>query len=136
MMQDIDKKLYEKIKVVEEWKKSSDTVSCDAVIALLKSCMTTENHEGLKLDVETDWLDWHGGKTEALSWDKEEQYSISEFIALLEEAKKRWGDKKIFFHDLNNNCIGGFSTVYLKHGLGKIEGYEDEYDEDEICIYG
>ena len=89
----------------------------------------------LKVIEDANWLDWHGGTTEALSLDIERQYTISEFIILLEEAKKKWGDKTILIHDMNNGGLCGFNTVYLKHGLGKMEGYDNEYDEDEICIY-
>ena len=39
------------------------------------------------------WVDFPEGETEALYLDVDRQYTISEFIALLEEAKKKWGDK-------------------------------------------
>ena len=74
------------------------------------------------------WIDFDGAQTEALTLDIIRQYTISEFITLLEEAKRKWGDKTIFIHDMNNNCIGGFSTVYLHK---KFDG-----ENDAICIYG
>lgn len=91
--------------------------------------------DSLKIVIDNNWLDSRNNKTEALSLDIDRQYTISEFIVLLEEAKKKWGDKTILIHDMNNNGIGGFSTIYLDHGLGYIEEY-DEYDDDKICIYG
>ena len=62
------------------------------------------------------------------------KYSTEE---LLEEAKKKWGDKKILIHDFNNDCIGGFSHVYLHHGFDYREEYGEEYyEDDKICIVG
>lgn len=87
--------------------------------------------------IEEPWEDLRGNETIALSLDKEEQYTISEFIELLEEAKKKFGDKTILFHEMNTNIIGGFSHVYLNHGFDEREKYgEDCYAEDTICIYG
>lgn len=83
------------------------------------------------------WKDFGGEETEALYLDVDRQYTISEFIALLEEAKKKWGDKEILIHDFNNDAIGGFSHVYLHHGFDLREEYsEDYYQDDQICIFG
>lgn len=83
------------------------------------------------------WTDFRGNKTVALALDKETQYTISEFIELLEEAKKIFGDKVILIHDMNNDIISGFSRVYLNHGFDEREKYGEEYYEDDtICIYG
>ena len=79
------------------------------------------------------WKDFGGEDTEALYLDVDRQYTISEFIALLEEAKKKWGDKEILIHDFNNDAIGGFSHVYLHHGFDYGEEY---YEDDSICIFG
>ncbi len=74
------------------------------------------------------WEDFGGGKTEALCIDVDRLYTVSEFISLLEEAKRRWGDKPVTIHDMNSDTVGGFSIVYLKHGF--------DCQDDEICIYG
>lgn len=87
--------------------------------------------------IEEPWTDSRGNNTMALSWDKDEQYSISEFIELLEVAKSKFGDKKILFHDMNDDIVSGFSHVYLNHGYDEREKYgEDYYEDDTICIYG
>ena len=81
--------------------------------------------------------DIDGSKTEGLYLDVDRLYTVSEFITLLEEAKKKWGDKQVVIHDFNNNIIGGFSTVYLHHGFDLREEYgEDYYQDDQICIFG
>lgn len=91
----------------------------------------------LKIIEDKNWKDFGGGKTEALSLDIDELYSISEFIILLEEAKKRWGDKKVVIHGITDDTIGGFSTIYLNKGYDYREEYgEDYYQDDKICIYG
>ena len=83
------------------------------------------------------WVDFPEGETEALYLDVDRQYTISEFIALLEEAKKKWGDKEILIHDFNNDVIGGFSHVYLHDGFDYREEYGEEYyEDDKICIFG
>lgn len=83
------------------------------------------------------WKDLGGEDTEALYLDVDRLYTVSEFIALLEEAKNKWGDKEVVIHDFNNNCIGGFSHVYLHHGFDLREEYgEDYYEDDKICIFG
>ena len=71
---------------------------------------------------EQDWVDFYGNNTKALYLEKEGQYTISEFIELLQAAKERFGDKTILIHDMNDDIIGGFSHVYL--------------NKDNICIYG
>ena len=71
---------------------------------------------------EQDWVDFYGNNTKALYLEKEGQYTISEFIELLQAAKERFGDKIILIHDMNDGIIGGFSHIYL--------------NEDNICIYG
>ena len=71
---------------------------------------------------EQDWVDFYGNNTKALYLETEGQYTISEFIELLQAAKERFGDKTILIPDRNDDIIGGFSHVYL--------------NEDNICIYG
>lgn len=71
---------------------------------------------------EQDWVDFYGNNTKALYLEKEGQYTISEFIELLQAAKERFGDKTILIHDMNDDIIFGFSYIYL--------------NEDNICIYG
>ena len=44
---------------------------------------------------EQDWVDFYGNNTKALYLEKEGQYTISEFIELLQAAKERFGDKTI-----------------------------------------
>ena len=58
------------------------------------------------------WKDVDGTDTEALQLEVDGQYTISQFIELLEAAKEKWGDKKIYTHDSNSNIIGGFVEVY------------------------
>ena len=70
---------------------------------------------------EQDGGDFYGNNTKALYLEKEGQYTISEFIELLQVAKERFGDKRILIHDMNSDTIGGFSHVYL--------------NKDDICIY-
>ena len=74
--------------------------------------------------------------TEALYLNTDNLYTVSEFITLLEEAKKRWGDKQVVIQG-SDNIIGGFSHVYLHHGYDKREEYGDEdyYQDDQICIF-
>lgn len=87
--------------------------------------------------VTVPWEDMDKNKTEAMYIDVDRLYTVSEFITLLEEAKKKWGDKQILIHDFNSNVIGGFSTVYLHHGFDHREEYgEDYYMDDTICIFG
>ena len=87
--------------------------------------------------IEETWNDFNGSETVALSLEKDEQYTISEFIELLESAQEKFGDKKILIHDMNSNTIGGFSHVYLHRGFDEREKYgEDYYEDDSICIYG
>ena len=71
---------------------------------------------------EQDWVDFYGNNTKDLYLEKEGQYTISEFIELLQAAKEKFGDKTILIHDMNTNIIYGFSHVYL--------------NKDNICIYG
>ena len=71
---------------------------------------------------EQDWVDFYGNNTKALYLEKEGQYTISEFIELLQAAKERFGDKTISIHDMNADVICGFSHIYL--------------NEDNLCIYG
>lgn len=71
---------------------------------------------------EQDWVDFYGNNTKALYLEKEGQYTISEFIELLQAVKERFGDKTILIHDMNSDTIGGFSHIYL--------------NKDNICIYG
>ena len=86
--------------------------------------------------VEKDWKDYRDKDTVALSLDKEGQYTVSEFIELLQQAKNKFGDKKILIHDTQDGLIGGFSHVYLNHGFDLREIYGDDcYEEDTICIY-
>lgn len=86
--------------------------------------------------IEESWKDFRGNETIALSLNKNGQYTISEFIELLKEAKKKFGDKTIFIHDLNTDTIGGFSHVYLNYGFEESEKHGEEYYEDDsICIY-
>ena len=87
--------------------------------------------------IEETWNDFNGSETVALSLEKDGQYTISEFIELLESAQEKFGDKKILIHDMNSDIIGGFSHVYLHHGFDEREKYgEDYYEDDNICIYG
>ncbi len=38
---------------------------------------------------------------------------------------------------MNNDVIGGFSTVYLYHGFDERDTLgKDYYQDDMICIYG
>ena len=71
---------------------------------------------------EQDWVDFYGNNTKALYLETEGQYTISEFIELLQAAKERFGDKTTLIHDMNDDIICGFSHAYL--------------NEDNICIYG
>lgn len=110
--------------------------SCGAPIDIDKTEYLEKKRVCPKI-INTSWEDFGGGKTEALSIDVDRLYTVSEFIALLEEAKQRWGDKEVVFHDMNANVIGGFSIVYLHHGFDDREEYgEDYYMDDQICIYG
>lgn len=87
--------------------------------------------------IEEPWEDFDGRVTVSLSLDKEGVYTISEFIKLLEEAKRRFGDKEVLIHHMNENIIGGFSHIYLHHGFDERETYgEDYYQDNTICIYG
>lgn len=70
---------------------------------------------------EQDWVDFYGNNTKALYLEKEEQYTISEFIELLQAAKERFGDKRILIHDMNSDTIGGFSHIYLNLYLRIVE---------------
>lgn len=86
--------------------------------------------------IEEPWIDFDGKETVSLYLEKEGQYTISEFIELLKEAEKKFGDKTILVHDVNSEIIGGFSHVYLHHGFDEREKYgEDYFQDDTICIY-
>ena len=41
--------------------------------------------------IEETWDDFDGSKTVALSLEKDEQYTISEFIELLKSAQEKFG---------------------------------------------
>lgn len=43
--------------------------------------------------IEEPWVDFRDNETIALSLDKDGLYTVSEFIELLEEVKKRFVDK-------------------------------------------
>lgn len=58
--------------------------------------------------IEEVWEDFCGNETIALSLNKEGLYTVSEFIELLTEAKKKFGNKEMCIHDMNSNIIGGF----------------------------
>lgn len=77
--------------------------------------------------IETDWKDFLNNDTKALYLDKEGQYTISEFIELLQAAKEKFGDKEILIHDMNGDCLYGFSKIYLYKG--------DNEKSSSICIY-
>ena len=42
-------------------------------------------------------------------------------------AKKKFGDKEILIHDMNDGCLYGFSHIYLNKG--------DNEEDSAICIY-
>ena len=87
--------------------------------------------------VEEPWIDFDNSETIALSLDKEEQYTISEFIEFLKVAQEKFGDKKILLHEMNTDTISGFSRVYLRRGFDERETLgQDFYEDDVICIYG
>ena len=87
--------------------------------------------------VEEPWVDFSGEETIALSLDKDEQYTVSEFIELLKVAQEKFGNKKILIHEMNSNMIGGFSHVYLHHESNEEERHEEGCRvDDSICIYG
>lgn len=77
--------------------------------------------------VETDWKDILNNNTKALYLEKEGQYTISEFIEVLQAAKEKFGDKEILIHDMNSDCLYGFSKIYLNKG--------DNEKSSSICIY-
>ena len=87
--------------------------------------------------IEEPWIDFYDNETVALSLDKDEQYTISEFIELLQATQEKFGDKVILFHDMNTDTVRGFSHVYLNHGFDEREKYgKDYYEDSNICIYG
>lgn len=77
--------------------------------------------------IETDWKDFLDNDTKALYLEKEGQYTISEFIELLQAAKEKFGDKEILIHDMNDGCLYGFSHIYLNKGNNE--------EDSAICIY-
>lgn len=81
------------------------------------------------------WTYFDGRETEAILLASEGSLTVDKLIRLLQYAKDKWGNKKIFIHDINSNTIGGFSKLYLHHGFDEREKYgEDYYEEDSICI--
>jgi hypothetical protein len=77
--------------------------------------------------IETDWKDFLDNDTKALYLEKEGQYTISEFIELLQAAKEKFGDKEILIHDMNDGCLYGFSHIYFNKGNNE--------EDSAICIY-
>ncbi len=77
--------------------------------------------------IETDLKDFSDNDTKALYLEKEGQYTISEFIELLQAAKEKFGDKEILIHDMNDGCLYGFSHIYLNKGNNE--------EDSAICIY-
>lgn len=77
--------------------------------------------------IETDLKDFSDNDTKALYLEKEGQYTISEFIELLQTAKEKFGDKEILIHDMNDGCLYGFSHIYLNKGNNE--------EDSAICIY-
>lgn len=77
--------------------------------------------------IETDLKDFSDNDTKALYLEKEGQYTISEFIELLQAAKEKFGDKEILIYDMNDGCLYGFSHIYLNKGNNE--------EDSAICIY-
>lgn len=77
--------------------------------------------------IETDLKDFSDNDTKALYLEKEGQYTISEFIELLQADKEKFGDKEILIHDMNDGCLYGFSHIYLNKGNNE--------EDSAICIY-
>lgn len=67
----------------------------------------------IKTDTVTAPLDPEDRDTQELYIEKEGLSTISEVIALLEEAKNRWGDQPMMIYDTNTHRAGGFSSVLL-----------------------
>ena len=82
------------------------------------------------------WKELDGSETEAIELNVDRQYTISDLIQLLKEAKKLWGDKEVLIHESNLDIIGGFGTLYLHHGFDhREECGEQNYMDDTICIF-
>lgn len=50
-------------------------------------------------------------ESESICGDKEDQYTVSDLIALLEKAKELWGDQKVLVYDSTWGSACGFSDV-------------------------
>lgn len=64
--------------------------------------------------------DFHGNDTEEMFLDKDEVYTISDFIELLQAAKEKWGNQKIAIWNTNENVICGLGSVCIDKNDGKI----------------
>ena len=84
--------------------------------------------------VEQDWTDFRGKDSVALSLDKEEQYTISDLIKLLESAKEKFGDRTIMIQA--NRSAYGFKHVCFNHEYDEREKYgESAYDEAFVSLF-
>lgn len=64
--------------------------------------------------------DFHGNDTEEMFMDKDGEYTVSDFIELLQAAKEKWGNQKIAIWDINTDIICGFGSVCVDKEDGKI----------------
>lgn len=88
---------------------------------------------------EEAWTDLDGTETTALHITKDGDYTISEFIELLEAARTRFGDSPLQIHDTHLKGVEGVSHAYLHPGCDLHEKHEEHgevcYEEDTIHIY-
>ena len=85
--------------------------------------------------IKEPWIDHRGNATESLYLDTDEEYTISELIALLQAAEKEFGDKKIDIYDMSNDSLRGFSRICLNREYDEREKYgPDCYDEGTVSI--
>lgn len=64
--------------------------------------------------------DFRGNDTEEMFLDKDGEYTISDFIELLQAAKEKWGNQKIAIWNTNENVICGLGSVCIDKNDGKI----------------
>ena len=84
---------------------------------------------------EKTWIDFSGKPTTGIYLDTDGQYTISEFIELLQEAKEKWGDLEIVVHDTWGEKLKGFSTLYINNEYDEKEKYgENAFEGTKICI--
>lgn len=73
--------------------------------------------------------------TESIRLDVDDLLTVSDLIKLLQEAKRKWGDKKLMIYDSNYNTACGFGRLFLVHGFDTEDNTGPIHVDDTIRIW-